>query len=328
MLPCILVLLVSGPFVDLFGHKPLAVAGFITASFSMFFLVSAKSYAAALAACVLLGIGGQCVNVAGSTLMPITLFGGQNAPAAMNLGTTAFGLGAFVGPFLVGMLVKWIGFRATGTIIGVILLCPVPLAITAPFPVIANNFTLSRAVGLLTNSTIVVSCIAFSFGMGIQSSLGAWITTCGKALGFTDRNSSMILSSFWITIMLARLIAAAFIDLETGAMANIVLAFLLFLNLGLMALIRSKGAALVFPAAGLLIGPILPTIVGLALSKTDASLNGSVFGIIVATGYVGGSALPAAVGVLSKKEGIRQGLKITVGAALVILLLALWMGRF
>lgn len=328
MLSCVLVLLVSGPFVDLFGHKPLVIAGSITASISLFLLVAARSYAAAVFACVLLGIGGQCINMVGSTLMPITLFGGQNAPAAMNLGTMVFGLGAFVGPFLVGMLVKWIGFRATGAIIGAVLLSPVPLAAVTAFPAIGGVFTFSRAVGLLTNSTIIVSSIAFFFGMGIQSSMGAWITTFGRALGFTDRNSSLILSSFWISIMLARLTAAAVVDLETGALANIILAFFLCLTLGLMTAVTSKGAALACVAGGFLIGPILPTIVGLAFSKTAAALHGSVFGIIVATGYVGGSALPIAIGFRSKKQGIQNGLRITVGAAVVILLLALWMLRF
>lgn len=324
MLSCVLVLLVGGPSMDLFGQKPLVVAGFITASLSLFLLVAAGSYAVAIFACVLLGIGGQCINMVGATLMPISLFGGQNAPAAMNLGTMVFGLGAFVGPFLLGTLVKWIGFRMTGTIIGLILMAPVPLAIITHFPVITNGFTFTRAAGLLTNSTIVIGSIAFFFGMGIQSSMGAWITTFGRALGFTERKSSMILSAYWISIMLARLMAAAIIDLRTGTLVNIILAFLLCLALGLMTMAKSKGAVAACIAGGFLLGPIMPTIVGFAFSKTALAIHGSVFGIIVATGYLGGSALPIAIGFSSRKQGIQNGLRITVGAAVVIFLLALW----
>jgi MFS family permease len=92
--------LIIGPMVDKFGHKPLAILGFLVAGISMFMIASAQSYGVALFACILLGAGAMCLNTVGNTLIPVVLFGGKDPARASNFGNAFFGLGYVITPLL------------------------------------------------------------------------------------------------------------------------------------------------------------------------------------------------------------------------------------
>ena len=78
---------------------------------------------------------------------------------------------------------------------------------------------------------------------------------------------------------------------------------------------------------GLAFGPLFPTIVGVTFSKIEPSLYGSAFGIIFAVGLLGGSTIPAAIGIYSKGKTIRKSLFIAMAAAFVLFVIAIIMGR-
>jgi fucose permease len=96
----------------------------------------------------------------------------------------------------------------------------------------------------------------------------------------------------------------------------------------LMMATNSKAlAALLVFVTGLCFGPIFPTIVGTTFSKIDPGLYGSAFGIIFAIGLLGGSTLPAAIGIYSQGKPIKKSFPIAVAAALILFVLAIVMGR-
>jgi fucose permease len=328
MVSCTAVVLTAGLLVDVVGHKWLASVGFLTASASLFLLVSVNSYPMALLACLFLGAGGQCVNVVGSTLLPMVLFEGKNAPAAMNLGTTFYGLGAFMIPSLTGALRKHIGYRATGCLIALFLFVPTAFALTTAYPPAMRGVTVLQGLGFLTDNLIVMVSVILFCGLGLQASMGTWITTYGRSVGFRERSLSMILSLFWIGFMVGRLIASSLVNLEIGAMAIAGLSALAALSIAVTVIFRSKTAAYCYIAAGLATGPILPTATGIAFGHTPVAYHGTVFGIIFTIGYLGASTIPALVGIVSRKKTIYAGLRITIVATLVILFTALIIDRF
>jgi len=83
---CMVASVVVGILIDAWGHKPFAIIGFLVVAGCIFLISRAKNYNMVLAACLLLGIGAMCLNDVGNTLIPLVLFGGNNAPAALNLG--------------------------------------------------------------------------------------------------------------------------------------------------------------------------------------------------------------------------------------------------
>jgi nitrate/nitrite transporter NarK len=67
--------------------------------------------------------------------------------------------------------------------------------------------------------------------------------------------------------------------------------------------------------------------VGTTFAKIDPSLYGSAFGIIFAVGLLGGSTLPAAIGMYSQGKPIKKSFPIAMAAAFLLLILAVLMGR-
>ncbi len=331
MFTSIFVVLIFGPLVDLFGYRPVAVAGFLLGAIAVLALVSVRSYGLATLACVVLGIGAMCMNL-GNTLIPMVLFAG-NPTAASNFGNVFFGIGAFITPFMVGMFLSRLGYRTTGTLIILILLAPILVALFATYPEVQKTgLTFGQAFvsafGLLTSPIIIVAALALFCYVGLEVSMGGWISTYAANQGFDAKGASMVLSSFWIGLMVARLIASVTVTPANGVIALAILAFAAMILIGMMITANSKGmvASLVF-ITGLCFGPIFPTVVGITFSKIDPGIYGSAFGIIFAVGLLGASTLPAAIGIYSKGKPIKKSFPIAMGAALVLFVLAIIIGR-
>jgi fucose permease len=331
MFTSIFVVLIFGPLVDMFGYRPVAIAGFVLGAIAVFMLVSSRSYGAAILSCILLGVGAMCMNL-GNTLIPMVLFPG-NPAAASNFGNVFFGIGAFITPFLVGMLLSRLGYKATGMLITVILLAPVVFAALATYPEVQKTGltfgqAFSSAFGLLANPAIIVAALALFCYVGLEVSMGGWISTYATNQGFDTRGASMVLSSFWIGLMISRLIASAMVTQANGILALSVLAIAAVILIGLMIATRSKAvAALLVFLTGLCFGPIFPTVLGTTFSKIDPGLYGSAFGIIFAVGLLGASTLPAAIGIYSKGKPIKKSFPIAMAAAFVLFILVIVMGR-
>jgi fucose permease len=331
MFTSIFVVLAFGPLVDTFGYKPIAVLGFLLGFAAVYMLVSSKTYGMAVFSCILLGIGAMCLNL-GNTLIPMVIFPG-NPAAASNFGNVFFGIGAFITPFLVGMLLVKLGYKPTGIIIAFILLAPIVLAILASYPAVQKSgLTLAGAVGnafgLLANPAIIIAALALFCYIGLEVSMGGWITTYATAEGFDAKGASLVLSSFWIGLMVARLVTSQLVTPANGVTVIAVLAVVAAISIGLMIGTRSKTVAAVSVViTGFAFGPLFPTIVGVTFSKIDQSLYGSAFGIMFAVGLLGGSTIPAAIGMYSQGKSIKKSLPIALAAALVLFVISLVMGR-
>jgi FHS family glucose/mannose:H+ symporter-like MFS transporter len=331
MFTSIFVVLAFGPLVDMFGYRPIAIAGFLLGALAVYLLISSRSYGSAVLSCIVLGIGAMCMNL-GNTLIPMVLFQG-NPAAASNFGNVFFGIGAFITPFLVGMLLNRLGYRTTGMVITLILLAPVVFAAIAVYPdVQKTGLTFAQAFagafGLLANPAIIVAGLALFCYVGLEVSMGGWISTYAANQGFDARGANMVLSSFWIGLMIARLIATVVVTSANGVWVVSVLALAVAVIIGLMIAARSRNvAALLVFLTGLCFGPIFPTIVGVTFAKINPGIYGSAFGIIFAIGLLGGSTLPAAIGMYSQGKPIKKSFPIAMAAALVLFVLAFVMGR-
>jgi len=333
MFTSIFVVLFIGPLVDAWGHKPFAVLGFFMVGLAIFLFSSFRSYKGVVFACVLLGIGGMCVNTVGNTLMPIVLFGGKNPPAALNLGNTFFGLGAFLTPLMVGLLLYRLGFSKTVNIIALITFVPIIFALIATtYPELpAAGFELGNAVALLANSVVLIAALALFCYVGLEASMGGWITTYLTNVGLSASRASAGLSGFWIAMMASRLFTGITKDIvtpENGATVIIILAIVATITIFTMSQTRSNALATVaVVVTGLAFGPIFPTIVGVTFSKIAQELHGSVFAIIFAIGLLGATTLPAAMGIISKGKSIQKSMLLAALAALILVIISVIMGR-
>jgi fucose permease len=322
MFTSVIVLFLIGPLVDAYGHKPIAVAGFLVAGFSVFMLIYTGSYKGAVFACIGLGIGGMCVNAVGNTLLPIVLFGGENPPAASNLGNVFFGVGAFLTPFIVGLLLKRLGFSKTLSIIGGILLVPIIFALLAKAYPVLPGYEIGKAFGLLSTPVVLVASLALFCYIALEASMGGWITSSLTEVGMSDSRASGVLSGFWIALMVARLVTAGFVTPDIGTTVIAALALFAVVTIVIMIMAKNKTVA----AAGVLLtgfafGPLFPTIAGYTFSKVSPELFGTVFSIIFGIGLLGGTIIPKMIGNFAKGKSIQKSLVIlavTAGILFVI----------
>ena len=332
MFTSIFVVLAFGPLVDMFGYKPIAIMGFVFGFAAIFMLVSAKSYGMAVFACVVLGIGAMCLNL-GNTLIPMVLYGGKNPVAASNLGNVFFGVGAFLTPLLAGILLNRLGYKKTGIVLAVILLIPVILASISVYPELEKSgasfvSALAGSFGLLANPVIIVSALALFSYISIEVTMGGFVTTYLASIGFEGKSANLVLSGFWISLMVARLINSAVVTPENGAWFIQILAITSAVSIGMMAVVTSKALGAFFALlTGFAFGPVFPTIVGVTFSKIEPAQYGSAFGIIFAVGLLGGTIMPAAIGSISKGKSIRKSLPICSAMAVVLFVVAVFMGR-
>jgi fucose permease len=316
-----LVILLVGPLLDRFGHRPLLVAGFLIVAAAIGLFAGARSVSAAFVAAIVLGLGGSCVNAGGNTLLPALNQG--NPAAASNLGNVFFGLGAFVVPFLAGFLFDHIGFpRTLAVFSAAVALLAIPAAV-ASYPRISSGFEFAVALGLLASPVVLLAGLMLFCYIGLEVSAASWTTTHLKHAAFDEKRGSLVFSFFWVAMMVSRLAASQWVTTASGRAAIQASALAAALALLLMTFRTARwvaSASVIF--LGLFLAPLFPTIVGVTFARFNPSLYGSVFAIIYSLGLLGSSIVPAAIGAVSEKQSIRAGYRIMVVLALVLFLLA------
>jgi len=164
--------------------------------------------------------------------------------------------------------------------------------------------------------------------------MGGWISTYLSDVGFEARGANIVLSIFWVGLMAGRLIAAGFgvkpiVTPELGVTPIVVLSIVAVVTILLMIIAKNKPlAACAVILTGLVFGPLFPTIVGVMFTEIDSAFYGSAFGISFAIGLLGGSTIPAAIGIYSKGKTIQKSLVIAMITAFVLFIIAIIMGQF
>ena len=321
--------------------------------------------ASVLACSLLLGLGANAVVSSGHALVADVASAGRNA--ALNLLDICFGLGLAALPLAVqsvqargGLGLVFVSMTAvTGLLaLGVLL---------SKFPRAAHpeSFPLREAGELFRAPSFWLLAAALFMYVGAEVSVGKWIVTFLERdarllaasgldparLGELARTSPDGLSAFFerdpagvtlATYALRTLSLFAF-ALLAGRLASSLLLGVVrvnsFLLLTLGSALTTAGLALAFTAdtaagvrwwlaaAGLGMGPIFPTSVGLA-SALVPRIEGTAISSVMAVGFAGLLLIPPAVGYISSAAGgaagdVRTGLLAVVAASALMFVLHL-----
>lgn len=336
-LTCMIVQLLVGPLVDRIGHKSLAVLGFLVAGISIFILAFAQSFALVLAAAVLLGIGAICCNTVGNTLLPVVLFDGKEPSRASNFGNAFVGLAFVLIPLTIVTLINDLGwsYERTLSIIASVVLIFAVFAFISNYPRVSTGFELAKAVRLLSQPLVLLAALALVCYIGLEFSMNTWIkplmTELYEKTGNANavRDAGRILALFGLAMAVGRLLTSMVKNLsQIGTFVVAGGALVVVGSVMIMVCTANpKLATLAVLITGLAFAPMFPTIVGVTFSKYDASMYGSIFGIIFSIGLLGSIILPKLIGSLSVNKTVQQSLPITGIMAGVLLIIALLMGR-
>ncbi|MBM3789009.1 MAG: MFS transporter [Acidobacteria bacterium] len=330
-----LVQFIIGPLVDRLGYKPIAVLGFSVTSAAMFFLAFASSYAGALLACILLGIGAMSLNTVGNTLIPVVLFAGRDPARASNLGNAFFGLGYVLTPWLftIFLNVLHLSYVESVSIFGALVLLFLLFSLTPEYPQVSTGYRFASAVRLLGNGTVLVAALALFCYISLEASMGTWIRKLMTELyaGRADAagHAGWVLGLFGVAMMIGRLLTSAVKNLTASGRKVLAGASLVSVAAILLMKTTSSPAAAIAAVvvAGLAFAPIFPTVVGVTFARFDAGLYGSIFGIIFAVGLLGGTFVPKWIGDLSVGSTVQQSLSIPAVMAGILFLVSLRIGR-
>ncbi len=339
MFSCLVASLIVGVVIDLVGYRPVAAFGFVAAALCAFAIARGNSYRAVLVACILLGFGAIALNTAGATLLPRVLFEGKNEAAALNLGTVFFGLGLLLTPLIVSFLFQKTSYENAISAIAVILLAPVIFAVLATYPQSEAGFAVMDAFGLLAEPMVLVTALMLFCYTSMETSFCNWLPPFGKEVigraspdadvKVVDASAQRLLSLFAIAMMAGRLIASQMPGVTRhgswyiGACSLVAAATIVIMCVSKSAW-QARAAAIL---GGLALAPIFPTMAGVTLSRFPTSVHGSIIGIIFATGFLGASIAPRAIGTLAKGSSVQNSLKLLFPLCVLLIILAFVLAR-
>ncbi|MFL2871692.1 MAG: MFS transporter [Pirellulaceae bacterium] len=335
----------AGYFADIEGRNPVVETGFVLVILSVIVLATLKNYKMALVSILLLGTGWSAlVNVLnalqGPAFLPRDQISNENLPFAMNLGDFIFGMGAFVMPILVTYSIKRLGLRTTFFSFAVLTAVPLALCSTINLDDYVNEFadikdgttetvqideTTTQSVDadtesdegfatLLNDSIVILCCLAFFFHVPVEACVGAWATTLMIDRGTSESKATGLLSLFWLTFTVSRLIAA--LGLPEGSHEKAIIGFavvLLFVMLGLIYSTKANMTNMLVITAGLILGPIFPILIAFLVAHVDVGIQGRAIGLFFCIGGIGWALVPFLVGKQADKSGLQKSFYIVAG---------------
>ncbi len=296
-------------------------AGFLCSAAALVGMAYTPSYAALGTLLVMLGLGSCSAMAAANTLIP-DLYP-TNPSSALNLGNTFFGVGAFFFPLLVAVLTRSLGLVATMWFVALLvgLVAFVALAQRFPPASMAGGFDWGQAKSVAINpAVIILACVLF-FYTALEVSTAGWTRTfLERDLAASPESSKIILTAFWIMMMLGRLMASQVVKRVRGP--QLVLGCSMGAIVGLLLIVLAPNVPLATAGiilCGLAYAPIFPTTAGTA-STYFSRIFGTVFGMLMALALLSGAVAPRAVGYVAQHQSVRSGIWILVVIAVLLLI--------
>jgi MFS transporter, FHS family, glucose/mannose:H+ symporter len=319
--PQVPMVFLAGPLIDRFGKKLVLAAGFFCSALALVGMAYAHSYTLLGALLVVLGLGASSAMAASNTLIP-DLYP-ENPSSALNLGGIFFGVGAVFFPWLVALMAQRLGLVKTLWFIALLVGMVTLAAMLQRFPPasMASGFDWDQAKSVAVDPAVIILGAALFFYSSLEISTSGFIRTfLQKDLGATARSSTAIFTTFWIMMMLGRLIASQVVKHVRGPQLILGCAVGAVAGLSLLALapnVLLATAGIVI--CGLCYAPVFPTIAGTA-STYFARIFGTVFGMLMTPALLSGAVVPPAIGYVAQHHTVRAGIWMLAGIAVLLLM--------
>jgi FHS family glucose/mannose:H+ symporter-like MFS transporter len=319
-LPQVPMVFLAGPLIDRFGKKVVLAAGFLGSAAALLGMAYAPSYAVLGALLVLFGLGGSSAMAASNTLIP-ALFP-ENPSSALNLGNIFFGAGAMSFPALVALMAR-LGLVATLGLIALLVASVAVVALAQRFPrgAAAGGFDWGEALRVAVDPAVIILGGVLFFYSILEICTAGWIRTfLEKEVSVAPEKSKIILTAFWVMMMVGRLAASQVVRKVRGPQLVLGCSFGALAGLLLMALASNVWIATAgIVICGLSYAPVFPTTAGTA-STYFARLFGTVFGMLMTLALLSGAVVPPAIGYVAQHQSVRASIWILVGAAVLLLI--------
>ena len=240
----------SGVLIVRVGYRRLLAAGAFTAALGAVGIAASPAWGIALAAAFLGGLGFGLLDV-GTNLLFARAYGAR-ASGALNLLNALFGLGAVVGPLLVGAFAPRVGpaFLLVGALFMAV------AATMARAPAMPAPLVVQRGAPRLPLAPLAGFLMLYFLYVSSEVGVASWEPTyLAPVLGAST--AAFLTSLYWGSLTLGRVLAAAVSDRMRPA--DLVLGALLLALVGAWVAVVTPLAPVAYAVVGLAFGPVFPT---------------------------------------------------------------------
>ncbi|MFF8970345.1 MFS transporter [Streptomyces sp. NPDC014995] len=282
----------------------------------------APNWPAALAAALLAGLGFGGIDYGLNQLFAVGF--GHRSAALLNILNAHFGVGAILGPALIGVAgadrypAVFLAFALANL---PLLLCLRGVRDRAPQP--TGTETHTGALGRSLTSVLTVFVTLYVLHVGIEAGVGGWEPTHLETVGYGAGIAATATSVYWLMMTVGRFLVAP-LALRFSAPAIITVSCAGMTACLLLATIPAL-APYAYAGVGLFIAPIFPT--GLPWLHRAAPRARRAGALVIAASMVGGVAAGPALGKVIEWSGIHAVPLLLATLSATCLAATLWLTR-
>jgi FHS family glucose/mannose:H+ symporter-like MFS transporter len=275
------------------------------------------------AAALLAGLGFGGIDYGLNQLFAVGF--GHRSTAMLNILNAHFGVGAILGPALIGVVgaghypAVFLGFALANL---PLLLCLKGVRNRAPQPS-GTTPDSPGALGRSLASVLSVFVALYVLHVGIEAGVGGWEPTHLQTVGYGAGVAATATSVYWLMMTVGRFLVAP-IALRFSAQAIITVSCAGMTVCLLLASVREL-APYAYAGVGLFIAPIFPT--GLPWLHRAAPGARRAGALVIAASMIGGVAAGPALGKAIEWSGIRAVPLLLSGVSALCLAATLWLVR-
>ncbi|MFF2043713.1 MFS transporter [Kitasatospora sp. NPDC058170] len=253
---------------------------------------------------------------------------GRRSPAMLNILNAHFGIGAIIGPALIGALGadRYPAVFVVFAVLAALLLIPLggvrdrtpdggpqPASATAP----------AAGVSARTASLLGVFVLLYVLHVGVEAGVGGWEPTHLEAVGYGTALAASATSVYWLMLTLGRFLVAP-LTLRWSEPAIIAVSCA-GMSVCLLAAVLPGAAPYAYAGVGLFIAPIFPT--GLPWLKRAVPAAQRAGALVIAASMVGGVAAGPVLGRAIELFEVRMVPAVLFVLAAVCLAATWWLTR-
>jgi fucose permease len=306
------------------GNRQILGASYLLMAVGAAGFALAPNWPTALAAALFAGLGFGGIDYGLNQLFAVGF--GHRSTAMLNVLNAHFGVGAILGPALIGAVgsehypAVFLGFALANL---PLLLCLKGVRDRAPQPAGSPASGGAGVLGRSLGSVLAVFVALYVLHVGIEAGVGGWEPTHLETVGYGAGVAATATSVYWLMMTVGRFLVAP-LALRFSAQAIITVSCAGMTICLLLAAIPAL-APYAYAGVGLFIAPIFPT--GLPWLHRAAPGARRAGALVIAASMAGGVAAGPALGKAIEAAGIRAVPLLLSGISALCLTATLWLIR-
>jgi fucose permease len=299
--------LVFGPVVDRFGYKKLLCVSTVILLIGLEGIAFTPVIQAFILFIFIFGCGGGIINGATNALVSDITPQGRSAGLAL-LGVF-FGIGAFGVPLILGSLLDKFTYTQIIGVMGAIIVAAffVFLLLRFPSPKQPHHLPVKESITLARQPVLLLLAFILFFESGMEYMTGGWTAAFfNKVLHIDTSQAIILLSVFWIGMMLSRLILSRVLKHKSSAGVLQMWLGIAFIGSILLLTVSSKIPATIGVfLIGFGFGATYPVILGY-IGELYPQMSGTAYSLALTIALIGGMFIPYLAGLIGDNFGLRR----------------------